>query len=236
MAAFEDLASAMLALGRERELLPELARIAGDNPGRESLVGLHMQALYQAGRRVDALDVFARARTYLADELGIDPGPGLRGLHQAILRDEVGATKPVARSPEPRLVQRVIPRQLPTDVAGFAGHVSELERLDRLPQEARNGATSVVISAIRGVAGVGKTALAVHWAHRVADYFPDGQLYLNLRGFDPATSPLDPAEAVRSLLDGLQVPAREIPVGMDAQVGRTGASPVTGNGGLYGGG
>jgi tetratricopeptide (TPR) repeat protein len=112
----------------------------------------------------------------------------------------------------------VVPAQLPADVRGFAGRGEQLRRLHALLTEASAAsATAVVISAVSGTAGVGKTALAVHWAHTVRDQFPDGQLYVNLRGFDPAGRPMPPAEAVRGFLDALAVPPGRVPAGLDAQ-------------------
>ena len=110
-----------------------------------------------------------------------------------------------------------VPRQLPAAVAGFAGRAAELEALTSLLEEAALPGGTVVISAIDGTAGIGKTALAVQWAHQVADRFPDGQLYVNLRGFDPAEPPMTPAEAIRGFLDAFEVPAARIPVSLDAQ-------------------
>ncbi|HZB51929.1 MAG TPA: tetratricopeptide repeat protein [Mycobacteriales bacterium] len=111
-----------------------------------------------------------------------------------------------------------VPHQLPADVAGFAGRVDSLARLDAL-LASTGGAqpTAVVISAVSGTAGVGKTALAVHWAHRIRGRFPDGQLYVNLRGFDSAGQVTTPAEALRGFLDALQVPVARIPASLDAQ-------------------
>jgi len=120
-----------------------------------------------------------------------------------------------------------VPHQLPADVSAFTGRARELADLDRLlamtteqtdtPGETGDRSTAVVISAVSGTAGVGKTALAMHWAHRVRERFPDGQLYVNLRGFDPGGSVMDPAEAVRAFLDALQVPPQRIPADLDAQ-------------------
>src|SRR5262249_57976827 len=113
---------------------------------------------------------------------------------------------------------------LPKAPVAFTGRARELARLTEAPtagldpaEPAAERVGAVVISAIAGTAGVGKTALAVHWAHQVADRFPDGQLYVNLRGFDPAGAAMDPAEAVRGFLDALGVPVAGIPVGADAQ-------------------
>jgi tetratricopeptide (TPR) repeat protein/transcriptional regulator with XRE-family HTH domain len=114
----------------------------------------------------------------------------------------------------------VVPRQLPAAVADFAGRAGELAALTRMLEEVSAGAPgTVVISAIGGTAGVGKTALAVHWAHQVAGRFPDGQLHVNLRGFDPTGTPAAPAHAVRGFLDALGVPPERIPAGPDAQAG-----------------
>jgi tetratricopeptide (TPR) repeat protein len=111
-----------------------------------------------------------------------------------------------------------VPAQLPRDVGGFAGRAEHLARLDALlGSGATEAPTAVVISAVSGTAGVGKTALAVHWAHRVAERFPDGQLYVNLRGFDPGGQVMAPAAAVRGFLDAFEVPAERIPPSLDAQ-------------------
>ncbi|HEX6684382.1 MAG TPA: tetratricopeptide repeat protein [Candidatus Limnocylindrales bacterium] len=111
----------------------------------------------------------------------------------------------------------VMPRQLPAAARHFVGRTAELQSLDELAEEAARVSDTAVIAAIDGTAGVGKTALAVHWAHLAADQFPDGQLYLNLRGFDPVGPAIAPAQAVRAFLDALSVPAEQIPVGLEAQ-------------------
>ncbi len=113
-----------------------------------------------------------------------------------------------------------IPRQLPAAVAGFAGRAAELKALTGLLEEAALPGGTVVISAIDGTAGIGKTALAVQWAHQVADRFPDGQLYVNLRGFDPAGPPMTPDEAIRGFLDAFEVPAAPNSVSLDTQAAR----------------
>jgi tetratricopeptide (TPR) repeat protein len=111
-----------------------------------------------------------------------------------------------------------VPRQLPADVPGFTGRVASLATLDALLATGVP-TPAVLISAVSGTAGVGKTALAIRWAHRVADRFSDGQLYVNLRGYDPSGSAMSPGEALRGFLDALHVPARRIPTGMSAQTG-----------------
>jgi tetratricopeptide (TPR) repeat protein/transcriptional regulator with XRE-family HTH domain len=151
----------------------------------------------------------------------------VRALIRALGLPDVAGTELVARyrapGDEPALAARpaataaevpaepAVPRQLPTAVPYFAGRTSELRLLDAMLSDAGRGSTGVVISAIGGTAGVGKTALALNWAHRVAPNFPDGQLYANLRGFDPAGSPAEPADVLRGFLDALQVHPERFP-------------------------
>jgi DNA-binding SARP family transcriptional activator len=203
--AWEDLARDSLTLERERTVLPELARLVAEHPGRERLVDLYMQALHRVGRKAEALDVYARTRSYLADELGIDPGPALRERHRVILRDD---PSPETATPDPAVT--IVPRQLPASVGGFVGRSGELAVLDRLHE-----ASTVVISAIDGMAGIGKTALAVHAAHRVADRYPDGQLFIDLHGYTQGMAPVEPAEALDHALRALGVPGPQIPATVD---------------------
>jgi DNA-binding SARP family transcriptional activator/Flp pilus assembly protein TadD len=215
-----------LALGQHLQLIPELEDLCRQHPLHEPTHGQLMLALYRAGRQGDALAAYQRLRRTLDEELGVSPSQPLRELETAILRQDpaLDLAPPPAPSPAPVLVASdAVPAQLPLAVAAFTGRGRELARLDHLLGAAGgNGAgprrpAAVVISAISGTAGIGKTALAVHWAHRVAAHFPDGQLYVNLRGFDPSGSVLDPAEAVRGFLDALGVPVQRVPAGLDAQ-------------------
>jgi DNA-binding SARP family transcriptional activator/tetratricopeptide (TPR) repeat protein len=206
-----------LHLGDPATVLATLPEFVADYPLAEPLEGLLMRAMCAVGRSAEALDRYAAIRQRLADELGADPGPELRALHQAILDGgpaSPGLDSTVAAA---RVVAR--PAQLPPDTSGFTGRSHHLRHLDGLLRSAGDHSTAVVISAVSGTAGVGKTALAVRWAHRVRDEFSDGQLYVNLRGFDPTGSPVTPAEAVRGFLDAFEVPAERIPAGVDAQVG-----------------
>jgi tetratricopeptide (TPR) repeat protein len=116
----------------------------------------------------------------------------------------------------PREPPATVPRQLPAATRHFTGRAAELEALTTMLADGTDTG-AVVISAIDGTAGIGKTALALHWAHHVAQRFPDGQLYVNLRGFDPTGSPVKPADAIRGFLDAFEVPAERIPVALDAQ-------------------
>jgi transcriptional regulator with XRE-family HTH domain/tetratricopeptide (TPR) repeat protein len=133
-----------------------------------------------------------------------------------------GASTTAAHGPAgvvPGRIDRPVPAQLPADVPGFTGREAALGELDRLLTDDGVRPRTSVISAVSGTAGVGKTAVAVHWAHRVADQFPDGQLYVNLRGFDPDGRVMAPGNAVRGFLDALGVAPEQVPNGLDAQVG-----------------
>ncbi|ANZ40977.1 hypothetical protein BBK82_38335 [Lentzea guizhouensis] len=180
LTAVEERAAARLALGRQAEVVAELRPVAAEHPLRERVHELLMRALRQAGRLGDALAVYRGLRKHLADELGVEPSGPLRALHQHLLEDE----------PEPGLPDR--PRLLPADVAGFVGRELELRGLDEVAEASR-------LVLVAGPPGVGKTATVVHWAHRVAGRFPDGQLFLDLRGFD-RTAPLRAADALARLL------------------------------------
>ena len=203
--AVEQALATGLDLGRHHDLLPELARLTTEHPTRQRLVELYMTALYRDGRSNDASRTYHDLRDRLATELGVDPDPRLQRLHQEILRGVPGPVAPLR------------PALLPADLATFAGRSGHLDELDALV----SGRTSaIVISAIAGTAGVGKTALAVHWAHRIRHRYPDGQLYINLRGFDPTGAVMTAGEAVRRFLDALQVPPSRIPTSLDAQLDR----------------
>src|SRR3954451_2861092 len=179
----------------------DLAALVEEYPLRERLVGRLMSALDGAGRPDEAVAVYNGLARRLADRLGIDPSPALRAQHTRLCGAPAEPAGPT-------------PRQLPPDVAGFTGRLSELSRLDRVLSDSQ-AASAVVISAIAGTAGVGKTALAVHWGHRMTDKFPDGQLYVNLRGFSH-TAPVRPVDALGGFLRALGVPPEHVPVDLDA--------------------
>ncbi|WP_166354869.1 AfsR/SARP family transcriptional regulator [Phytoactinopolyspora limicola] len=212
--AIERLTTDGLTMGCEN-VLPELARTVSTYPGHEHLAGLLMRALYQAGRKAEALDVYDRTRVYLAGELGLDPGRALRELHQSILRDELPAVRPAQR-----VARRLpVPQQLPAGVVGFTGRHTELEALDAMLTADPKSGAAAGLAVVTGTAGVGKTALVVHWARQVVSRFPDGQLYVNMRGFDVGGTPVRPPDALRSLLEALDVSPEQLPNTMDAQVG-----------------
>jgi DNA-binding SARP family transcriptional activator len=198
----------LVAGGNWQEALPVLEEATADQPLDEIAHAHLIRACHLAGQRARAFATYHTIRRRLADELGVDPGPELAAAHDALLRENPQA--PSALPPTP------VPAQLPTDIAGFTGRADALAVLDEVLVQA-DGRTAVVISAISGTAGVGKTALAVHWAQRVRGLFPDGQLYVNLRGFDPAGQVMDPADALRGFLDALHVPSQRIPASTSAR-------------------
>jgi DNA-binding SARP family transcriptional activator len=210
VAVLEDMFDAELGLGRHLRLINELREAAGRHPLRERLQAQLMLALHRSGRTAEALEVYAHARDNLVSELGIEPGTLLREVRSRIRRKAEAA--PAERvTVRPR---RPAPAELPRDVRCFAGRREELRGLD-----ADLAADSPVIWVIRGTAGVGKTALAVHWGVSVRERFPDGQLYVDLRGFDIEHEPLTPAAALGHLLWALGADPSRIPPGVDERAG-----------------
>jgi DNA-binding SARP family transcriptional activator/tetratricopeptide (TPR) repeat protein len=223
-----------LRLGRHGQLVPELRQLVTAHPLQEKFHAQLMLGLYRGGQPADALSAYQDVRRRLADELGVDPGPELRRLQQAILAgdpellrppdDRAGGPSVRAARPE-REPQReprpepVVPRQLPPATRYFAGRAGELGQLAGLLAEEAEASAAVTIVTIDGTAGVGKSTLAVHFAHQVAERFRDGQLYVNLRGFDPAGPPMATAEAIRLFLDTLTSPDTTLPASLDAQAG-----------------
>ncbi|WP_170284714.1 AfsR/SARP family transcriptional regulator [Kribbella amoyensis] len=203
--ATELLLAARLERGDHAAVTSELRGLTRRHPLRESLWALLMQAQIRAGRPADALATYSEASRRLADELGLDPGPALRRLHQTVLATD-------ARAAAVRAAREVVPHQLPTVGRSFVGRTEELTQLDK---ELLSATGSIAV--IAGTAGVGKTALAVRWAERASAEFPDGQLYVNLRGFDPTGDAVSPEDAVRGFLDALQTTPGRIPSGAAAQ-------------------
>jgi DNA-binding SARP family transcriptional activator len=207
------LVQARLADGDHEALVRELEGLSRERPLDEEAHRLLMLALYRCGRQAAALAVYRRVRQSLVDELGIDPNPALRDLEAAILRQD-SALEVAARDPEPAAPGGTwvpVPAQLPRTIPVFAGREAQLTQLDQFLRDGQP------LAAISGTAGIGKTTLAVHWAHQVAGQFPDGQLYVNLRGYDPGSTPLSADAAVVGFLEALGVRPEGVPATPDTR-------------------
>ncbi len=217
------LTEARLAAGEHQALVPELEQVAAGRPLDEQVQAQLMLALYRSGRRADALTVYRRLCHVLTEELGVDASQPLRAMEVAILRqDRVLDLPERPTATDPALAPVPVPAQLPP-VPAFAGRRAELAGLDAIllrSARSRPGApANVAIAVLSGTAGVGKTALALHWAHRTSGEFPDGQLFVNLQGFGPAGTALEPADALRGFLEALGVPQARIPADLAARAG-----------------
>lgn len=223
---------AELRLGRHEDLVAELIALTREHRLAEAFHGQLMLALYRSGRVADALAAFRDARGVLVAELGLEPGPALTRLHERMLATDptllwspggTAAAEPPEGARSPAGLTRaahasstpvpLVPRQLPGDVRHFIGRGAELEAMDSVLRNPAATGPAPVAWAATGAAGVGKTTLAVHWAHRVKHLFPDGQLYINLRGFSPSAAPLPVGDALRDAIEALSPPTARIPAG-----------------------
>ena len=273
LTALELRIEADLGCGMHAQLVPELRRLLSDQPLREGLWGLLMQALDAAGRHAEALAAYGQAREVIAEELGVDPGPELQRLYQALLTADLvprqqrgavtrataaaigGTARPagapaapsaavpaapsaavpgapsaaelatpaavshdgempagrVPRRPSAGSSLRRVPAQLPADVADFTGREANLEQLRAAMSDAeRRDNPAVAVAVVAGAPGLGKTALAIHAAHALRRDFPDGQLYVSLRG--GSEQPVPPDEVLARFLRDLGVDGARIPV------------------------
>ncbi|MEU7856216.1 BTAD domain-containing putative transcriptional regulator [Nonomuraea sp. NPDC049141] len=208
--AFADTA---LVLRLPEQPITLLRRLAHDEPLHEGLHARLMLAMAANGERPTALVEYAGLRRRLRDELGIEPGPEARQVHLTLLHTDHADADGAGGGA--RRLDGVTPAQLPPDIAASAGRADQLRTLD---EHLAGTASAAPILVISGTAGVGKTTLAVHWAHRVRARFPDGHLHVNLRGFDETTSQVTPAQALRCLLSALHVSPERVPADFDAQV------------------
>jgi len=213
LSAVADRIDAQLAAGAGAELVAELTGLTEQHPGHDRLWGQLMRALYRAGRQADALEVFVRARTVLVERFGLDPSPTLVEIHRQVLEND-DRLAAVPSGPPARPPAR---NDLPGDIADFAGRRAELARLLAAGVP---GSATLVIEALDGMAGVGKTTLAVHAAHRLAERYPDGQLFVDLHGHASNQPPLAPLTALDMLLRAAGVPSEEIPNDVDARAAR----------------
>ncbi|OKK05012.1 AfsR family transcriptional regulator [Streptomyces sp. CB03234] len=208
--AYEEYMGLLLQAGQHREVIGELTAYVREHPLREQALSYLMLAQYRSGRRAEALETYRVGARLLADELGIAPGPALQELHEGVLADSpaltlAGTAAPAQSAQQPPLV----PAQLPPRVASYTGRNSELARLDRLLEHHQG--EPLPVGAIAGIGGVGKTALALHWAHQVAARFPDGQLFTDMRGYDAEEAPRRPGAVLDRFLRALGVPGPQIP-------------------------
>jgi DNA-binding SARP family transcriptional activator/Tfp pilus assembly protein PilF len=190
-----------LELGRHADLVGELQQLRAQYPLDEVLIAHQMSALYGTGRAGEALSLYREARSELIEEHGTEPGPVLAGLHQRILNQDpdLSARRQDSQPPPPDTV--------PPQPAQFVGREEELQELARPPGDTPR------ISVIEGMAGVGKTALAVQAAHAISAAYPDGVYYLNLHAHDPESPSIDATEALHRLLRMFTAPTTQIPDG-----------------------
>ncbi|MBQ1050208.1 tetratricopeptide repeat protein [Micromonospora sp. C51] len=207
MAAVERYFELRLSLGETAELISELRGYVGRFPLRETLCGQLLLALYRSGRRAEALDEYGKVRERLVEKLGVDPGPALGRLYENMLREHPSLAAPAPIEP-PTAAPADPPRNLPYDLADFVGRERELSQITASVRK-RGQHTRIV--ALDGMGGSGKTSLAVRAAHRLADEFPDGQLYIDLRGHTPYEQPVTTATALEILLRAARVPEERIP-------------------------
>jgi DNA-binding SARP family transcriptional activator/tetratricopeptide (TPR) repeat protein len=276
LSAFEEFARQLLDLGRHLEALPRLAATVREHPLREGSVRLLMLAQYRSGRRAEAMATFRQTRARFVDDLGMDPGPELQELHDAILRDDPSLAAPrprpglrprteprpepgalpgaAAESPqdqahnqaqdpaqaqdrapqdraeaqaqaeavpasatEPPPAVRAVPFDLPPNVPAFTGREAELALLGPLLDE-RTDDQPPAVGFVTGVGGVGKTGLAVHWAHANAGHFPDGRLYVDMFGHDRDHEATSAGDVLGRFLRSLGVSDEQVPADLAGRV------------------
>ncbi|MFC4068603.1 AfsR/SARP family transcriptional regulator [Actinoplanes subglobosus] len=233
-AALARLGVALLAAGQAGRAIAAFEEVTAADPLDEAGQAGLVRALAAAGRRAQAFATYQAVRARLADELGVDPGAELTAAYRELLDADARAVEPARTAVG---AGRPVPAELPADVPGFTGRAHELAALDRLtggraPSTAQDRLTgtsppasttepapspepsAVMIAVVSGTAGVGKTALATRWAHRARDRFPDGQLYVDLRGYDPE-QPVSPEAALARFLRSLGLPGEQMPADVE---------------------
>ena len=214
LAAWESLIDVELRRGNHAAAQREIADLTEQHPLHERLAAQRVIALYRAGQRADALAHYQAIRSRLSAELGTDPSPALRALYQRMLRND--PTLDASDRPPPAAGSTSgTAAQLPADPVTFTGRAEELGHLPR-PEDMAGIAATVVID---GMAGVGKTALAVHWARQIRGHSPDGQMFLDLHGHTRDVKPVEPADALDRMLRDLDLPGERIPHELDARAG-----------------
>ncbi|MET7324062.1 BTAD domain-containing putative transcriptional regulator [Streptomyces sp. NPDC005549] len=234
--AYDDSILAHLELGQHQELIPGLAAMVREYPLRERTRHHLMLAQYRSGRRADAMETYRDAHSQFIEELGIEPGPDLKELHDAILRDDPSlapvpavvdrpdAPGPAAGSASaapapavPAAPLAAVPAELPPDIPAFTGRAEELTALHGLLAGAGEERASTT-GLITGAAGIGKSGLAMRWAFRSAEHFPDGQLFADLRGYDENHEPVSAHDVLSRFLRSLGVPGEQIPGDLEERV------------------
>lgn len=204
-----------LDVGEYGASIGELRELISVSPLRERLYEQLMLALYRSRRQAEALEVYRGLQAVLAEELGIDPSGTVQELQTRMLRGDPGLLGDVHAV---AVRGRIVPRQLPAPARNFAGRAHELGELTGQLSQAAEAGDAMLISVLDGTAGIGKSALAVYWAHQVSRQFDGGQLYVDLRGYAPEGQPVAPQEAIQGFLAALEVPTDALPQGFDAQV------------------
>lgn len=216
--AVEARIEADLHMGRHEQVIGELFRLTAVHPFRERLHGQLMLALYRDGQQAESLAAYHRVREVLLTELGVEPGPHLRLLLQRILNADPalspGPPESLWSAPGVTSASQLglapVPHQLPASARYFTGRSAEMRALTDMLRDADGGERAAAVCALTGAAGVGKTATAVSWAHQMADRFPDGQLYVDLRGYDPQ-EPLPATQALAGFIRGLGAAGQDMP-------------------------
>jgi DNA-binding SARP family transcriptional activator len=205
-AVAREAADAAIASGQAGRVVAVVRSAADRDLLDEPLQARLILLLAASGQQAQALGRFEQVRSALADDLGVDPGGELRAAQGVVLRQSDPAAPPPG-TPTPPAPEfwgtRPRPAQLPSDLSTFSGRESELGQAASLLPRVGARSRGATIVAISGMAGVGKTTLAIHWAHQLADQYPDGQLYVNLRGFDPIGRVVDPTEPLANILEAL---------------------------------
>ena len=217
LAAVEDLMDAELRLGRHRQVVGALTDLVAAHPARERLIYQLMLALYRDRQAPRALEVYRQARDRLTAELGIEPGSGLQDLEVAILRNSADLQLPAPQATVPAAPATLpaVPAQLPAPTRGFTGRERENRWLDELARHQDKEPLAPRVAVLTGSGGVGKTALAVQWAHRAARSFPDGQLFADLHGYSTRQA-AQPVDVLARFLQALGVDADQIPHNTEA--------------------